>query len=140
MNINIENIRSLHGPILVLGASGFIGANLYQTIARERQDVYAVVRREKSWRLSDVSNEQILQVDMRDSSAVRNLIDNIRPKTVFDCIAYGAYSFENELGNIYETNFQSLVHLVEALVDTEIVAFIHAGSSSEYGTNASFAN
>ena len=129
MNINIENIRSLHGPILVLGASGFIGANLYQTIARERQDVYAVVRREKSWRLSDVSNEQILQVDMRDSSAVRNLIDNIRPKTVFDCIAYGAYSFENELGNIYETNFQSLVHLVEALVDTEIVAFIHAGSS-----------
>jgi polyisoprenyl-phosphate glycosyltransferase len=139
VNIQTENIKSLQGPILVLGSSGFIGANLYKTIAEHRSDVFAVVRQEKGWRLSDVPDTQIIQSDVRDSAAVRNLIDNIRPKTVFNCIAYGAYSFEEEVSRIYETNFQSLIRLVEALSHTSIAAFVHAGSSSEYGTNSSFA-
>ena len=47
------HIRALHGPILVTGASGFIGANLFKTLAVVRDDVYAVVRRGKNWRLAD---------------------------------------------------------------------------------------
>ena len=41
-------IRALRGPILVTGASGFIGANLFKLIAEVRSDVYAVVMREKA--------------------------------------------------------------------------------------------
>ncbi len=139
MNIRTENIKSLRGPILVLGSSGFIGANLYKTIAEHRDDVFAVVRQEKGWRLENVSDAQVIQADIRDSAAIRNLIDSIHPSTVFNCIAYGAYSFEDEVSKIYETNFQSLIRLVEALSNTNIAAFVNAGSSSEYGTNSSFA-
>lgn len=140
MNIEVENIRSLNGPILVLGASGFIGSNLYKKISKYRDDVFAVVRKENSWRLSTESEEKILQVDVRDSSAIRNLIGSIQPKTIFYCIAYGAYSFENEVSKVYETNFQSLVNFVEALTASDISAFVYAGSSSEYGTNSCFAD
>ena len=34
-----SNIRQLQGPILVLGASGFIGANLLRTLLEHREDV-----------------------------------------------------------------------------------------------------
>lgn len=128
-------IRVLHGPILVTGASGFVGANLFKTIAAVRPDVYACVRRLKGWRLEDVSNEQIISVDLNDPSATKNLVDTLAPQTVLDCVAYGAYSFEQDPTLIYQTNYQSIVNLVSQLAAQPFAAFIHAGSSSEYGTN-----
>lgn len=129
-------IRELSGPILVLGASGFVGANLYRTIAAVRKDVFAVVQREKSWRLQDVPDDRVIAVDVTDAVATKNLVDTIRPQTLLDCVAYGAYSFEEDPQKIYATNFQSLVTLVGLLQANPIKAFIHAGSSSEYGTNS----
>ena len=96
----VAHIRQLRGPILILGASGFIGANLYRKIAAERSDVFAVVRHEKTWRLEDVDNEKIIAVDRTDSMATKNLADAIRPKTIFDCVAYGAYHFEEDVQKI----------------------------------------
>lgn len=130
-----DYIRALRGPILVTGASGFIGANLFKAIAAVRADVFAVVRREKGWRLADVGSEMIVAVDLNDAVATKNLVESIDPQTVFHCMAYGAYSFEENASLIYRTNFQSLVDFVELLSRRKISAFVHAGSSSEYGTN-----
>jgi nucleoside-diphosphate-sugar epimerase len=130
-----DYIRALRGPILVTGASGFVGANLYKTIASVRDDVYAVVRHAKGWRLSGVSDERIVAVDLNDAVASKNLVDSMVPQTVLDCMAYGAYSFETNASLIYQTNFQSLVNLVELLAERRIAAYVHAGSSAEYGTN-----
>jgi nucleoside-diphosphate-sugar epimerase/glycosyltransferase involved in cell wall biosynthesis len=129
-------IAALRGPILVTGASGFIGANLFKAIAAQRSDVFAVEQRGRSWRLADVKAEYVVQVDLTDQSAVKNLVDTLAPKTIFDCVAYGAYSFEQHVNRTYETNFMSVVNLVEMLASFPIAAFVHAGTSSEYGTNS----
>jgi dolichol-phosphate mannosyltransferase len=131
------NIRALHGPILVTGASGFVGANLFRTLAAIRDDVYAVVRRGRNWRLADVRDEQLIAVDLNDDAATKNLVDGIGPQTVFHCAAYGAYSFEKDAGLMYQTNFQSIVNLTGLLAKRTCAAFVHAGSSSEYGSNCS---
>jgi nucleoside-diphosphate-sugar epimerase/glycosyltransferase involved in cell wall biosynthesis len=131
----IAYINGLQGPLLVLGASGFVGANLFNLISSVRSDVYAVVRREKNWRLTDVADEKVFVADLTDLAAVKNLIDTTEPKTIFDCIAYGAYAFEEDASLIYQTNFQSIVNFVELLAHKSIAAYVHAGSSSEYGTN-----
>jgi dolichol-phosphate mannosyltransferase len=131
------HIRALRGPILITGASGFIGANLFQAIAAVRNDVFAAVRRGKNWRLANVSDNQLVAVDLNDGAATKNLIDSLHPQTVFDCAAYGAYSFEEDAGLIYQTNFQSMVNIVQLLRSKPFAAFIHAGSSSEYGVNCS---
>src|SRR5207249_6430294 len=56
--------------------------------------------------------------------------------TVFDTVAYGAYHFETDSALIYRTNFTAFVSLVELLAESGTVsAIVHAGSSSEYGTN-----
>ena len=128
-------IRALRGPILVLGASGFVGANLFNTISALRSDVFAVVRLQKNWRLSGVKDERVIAVDFNDYAAAKNLVRSIEPQTIFDCMAYGAYSFEEDANLIYQTNFQSIVNLTGILAQQAFTAYVHAGSSSEYGSN-----
>jgi dolichol-phosphate mannosyltransferase len=128
-------LRALEGPILVTGASGFIGANLFKEIAAVRRDVFAVVRQDKGWRLVDVHDDRIISVDLNDANATKNLVDSVQPRTVFDCVAYGAYSFEEDVDLIYRTNFLALSNLVNELARYSLAAFVHAGSSSEYGAN-----
>lgn len=136
MTYSSPDLSSLKGPILVTGASGFVGANLFLKLFASRKDVYAVVRRDKSWRLADVPDSHVMSVDVNDPAAVKHMIDTVSPQTVFDCVAYGAYSFEQDPGQIYQTNFNSIVTLASLLASRSISAFVHAGSSSEYGNNS----
>ena len=134
MSLDVH-ISALHGPILVTGACGFIGANLFKLLLLHRQDVYAGVRSEKGWRLAEIDDDHVIAVDLNDSAAAKNLIDILAPKTVFDLVSYGAYSFEEDPAQIYQTNFQSMVNLVSLLTAHPVAAYVHAGSSSEYGSN-----
>lgn len=75
-------------------------------------------------------------VDLLIDSNLDTLLDEIRPRTIFDCVAYGAYSFETDSQLIYRTNFQFLTRLLSRLESRSIACYVHAGSSSEYGDNA----
>ena len=131
-----DRIRSLQGPILVLGASGFVGANLLRMLLRHRQDVVGTTSRSPAWRLEDVPAANIREVDILVDLNVDQLLDDVRPRTVFNCIAYGAYSFETDGDLILRTNVMSTHALVRRLAARNIAAYVHAGSSSEYGDNA----
>ena len=61
----------------------------------------------------------------------------VKPRTIFDCIAYGAYSFETDRELIYRTNFNLISRLLGRLDPRNLSCYVHAGSSSEYGDNAS---
>jgi dolichol-phosphate mannosyltransferase len=131
-----SDIALLRGPILITGAAGFVGANLFLKIFAVRQDVYALVHRDKSWRLADVPDSNVLHVDVNDPAALTHVLDTLAPQTVFDCVAYGAYSFEQDPSLIYQTNFNSIVSITSLLARRSLSAFVHAGSSSEYGMNS----
>ena len=126
----------LKGPVLVLGGGGFVGANLVQRLLRARSDVIAVVRSLPAWRLAGLDSSHLLEIDLTSVAEMRQMVEAVRPRTVLDCSAYGAYSFETDPEVIYRTNFNSLVALVELLDKGLLAAFVHAGSSSEYGSNS----
>lgn len=132
----IEHIRALQGPILITGGGGFVGANLFHTILAQRSDVYAVVQNGRNWRLEGAPDANIVTANLNDAAAQKHLVEQLGPRTVFDCVAYGAYSFEQDPRLIYATNFESIVSLTTLLADRPLAAFVHAGSSSEYGTNS----
>ena len=122
-SLDLENLRAVEGPILIAGASGFIGANLFRKIALVRKDVFALVRQNKGWRLADINDEQIVEADLNNLNTVKYIVDNLRPRTVFDCTAYGAYSFEEDVGLIHRTNFLSMVDFVELLSQAGLAAY-----------------
>jgi dolichol-phosphate mannosyltransferase len=127
---------ALKGPILVLGGGGFVGANLVHRLLRVRNDVTAVVRRLPAWRLTGLERRHLLEVDLTSPAELRQMVEGTRPRTILDCVAYGAYPFETDAGLIYRTNFNALVTLLALLPGDGLDAFVHAGSSSEYGNNA----
>jgi polyisoprenyl-phosphate glycosyltransferase len=130
-------IRKLQGPILVLGASGFVGAQLFRHVLRVRSDVVGTTSRTPAWRLEGIDAKNVRTVDLLVDPNLDALLDDVKPRVVFDCVAYGAYSFEVDAQRIYDTNFGFVSRLVERLADRGVACYIHAGSSSEYGDNAS---
>jgi dolichol-phosphate mannosyltransferase len=133
----VHKIHRLHGPILVLGASGFVGANLMRTLLAVRQDVYGTTTRKPAWRLEDLPDNHVRTVDLLIDSNLDSLLDELRPRTIFNCVAYGAYSFEVDSQLIYRTNFSFVTRLLTRLDPRSIACYVHAGSSSEYGDKAS---
>lgn len=124
------------GPVLVLGASGFVGANLLRTLLSARPDVYGTSSQSSPWRLEGLPDGRAISADLLVEQNLTSLIDRLRPRTVFDCVAYGAYSFERESGLIFRTNVDYVVRLVQELARVGVSRYIHAGSSSEYGDAA----
>ncbi len=132
-----DEVKLLQGPILILGASGFIGAALLRTLLKYREDVYGTMFHTPAWRLEDLPVKNIIQADLLVDANLDYLLVQTDPKTVFNCVAYGAYSFETQSDLIYQTNFNLTVKILERLSKRGIAAYVHAGSSSEYGDKAS---
>ena len=132
-------IERLQGPILVLGAGGFLGINLLKMLLARRSDVYGVSQSpHNNWRFlaNRIPQHQLRACDIEDFSLLTQLLEEVRPRTVFHLAAYGAYSKQSEYRKIYRTNFNALLDIVEILKRQGFAALVQAGSSSEYGLNA----
>lgn len=67
---------------------------------------------------------------------MHELIEREQPSVVINCAAYGAYPSQNDKDRIYAVNFDAVRFLLEAVQKvSRFVAFIQAGTSSEYGMN-----
>ena len=140
-NETIEEVRKLPGPIMIVGVSGFIGAKLFFSLRKIRHDVYGCSRNpQHSWRLANTQTDNIVNCDITDFDSVKRVIGSIKPMTVFNMAAYGAYARQSDPDKIHQTNYIGLLHLLRALSDTGCRAFVQAGSSSEYGLNCANPN
>ena len=131
-----EKIKRMRGPILVLGASGFVGANLLKTLLHYREDVYGTVFHTPAWRLEDVPLKNVIQSDLLVDENLDHLFKTLEPKTIFNCVAYGAYSFETQSDWIYQTNFNLTAKLLHRLSADNLACYVHSGSSSSLGPEA----
>ncbi len=62
-----ENVLSLQGPIVIFGAAGFIGSNLFRIILKYREDVIAVTSKDFiTWRLDDLDLKKIVCCDITE--------------------------------------------------------------------------
>lgn len=119
---------------LVTGAGGFVGANLVRRLVGDGHSVVAVVSSVGSdrWRFEGIEEEvEVVACDLRDGAAVDAAAAAARTDWVFHLAAHGAYSWETDAARIEATNVEATKNLLAACAD--VSAFVHAGSSSEYG-------
>ena len=132
-----QNIIILKGPVFIIGASGFIGANLFHCLNTFRDDVFACSRDiQKSWRLKGSDASKLINVDITDFEKLKDIINKYSPATIYNLAAYGAYSKQQEYKKIYDINITANISVLEILKNKGFDAYIHAGSSSEYGLNS----
>jgi nucleoside-diphosphate-sugar epimerase len=120
---------------LVTGAAGFVGANLVRALLEQGHEVVAWHRPGgETWRLGPPLDQvELAEVDVTDPSALDSAVGEARPDWVFHLAAHGAYSWQRDAERIMQTNLVSTVRLLEACTKRSVEAFVHAGSSSEYG-------
>ncbi|PZR13488.1 MAG: epimerase [Archangium gephyra] len=136
-------LAQVPGPILVIGASGFVGARLFFSIAQRRKDVYAASRNpQSSWRFSRlpdfVENRQLVEMDLTSTESVSQVLNRLKPRTVFNLSAYGAYERQKQVNRIHDVNYVGTLNLIVGLQEVGCDALVNAGSSSEYGLNCTF--
>ena len=121
--------------VIVTGATGFVGANLVRRLLQQGHEVHLLLRSGfQAWRIDDIRTQlQLHELQLHDAEAVKRVVRQIRPDWIFHLAAHGAYSWQTDLTQMMLTNVQGTTNLVTACLETGFSAFIHAGSSSEYG-------
>lgn len=121
-------------PVLVTGASGFIGANLARRLLREGNAVSCLVGGTDKWRLAGLGEGvDLIEADLRDEDGLKSALAGRRFDWVFHLAAYGAYSWQEDLARMLAVNVLGTANLVRALAGTSVEAFVNTGTSSEYG-------
>lgn len=119
---------------LVTGAAGFIGANLTRRLVADGHVVHAAMRPgARPWRLEAVPELRRLEVDLGNGDAVSAAVGKLRPQWVFHLAAHGAYSWQTDASEMARVNVAGTIALVDACARADCEAFVHAGTSSEYG-------
>ena len=117
------------------GAGGFVGANLAARLAEEGHEVVAWVHPgSPTWRLDHLAEAvEVVPIELLDPEAVESGVRSARPEWVFHLAAHGAYSWQRDPELIMQTNLVATVRLLAACQVHGFAAFVHAGTSSEYG-------
>src|SRR5262249_22987691 len=116
--------------VLVVGAAGFVGANLLRDLMRRPGiDAMGWIRRGgNAWRLTALEKPKVLGHDIADAQYIATL----RPDIVINAAAVGVTSVPT-LDDAYRVNVDSVVHLLAAAGAAGVKRFIQLGSYFEYG-------
>lgn len=121
--------------VLLTGGSGFVGANLARRLLADGHEVHLLLRpSHAAWRLADVrADVRAHEDDLADADAVTALVRRVRPEWIFHLAAHGAYPTQRDVHQMIRTNLVATVNLLHAGLAVGFEAFVHTGSSSEYG-------
>ena len=129
----MRDLTQIEGPIVVIGVGGFIGAHLLSRLKNERTDVTGLTTSLPAWRTEALDIEGVAVSTSRRE--VLEVLKDIRPRTIFNLAAHGAYHFQVDMEKMWDVNFR-LVHDIAEWAAQEDCAVVQAGSSSEYGWNS----
>ena len=120
---------------LITGGTGFVGANLARRLLRDGHEVHLLVRPDyHSWRIDSIKPDLRLHTaSITDAEALTRAVRAARPDWVFHLAAYGAYPTQQDTKRMFDTNVLGTIKLLDACLADGFEAFVHAGSSSEYG-------
>jgi nucleoside-diphosphate-sugar epimerase len=121
--------------ILLTGASGFIGSTLAEQLEKKGHDVYGLYRYVSDGRYDYYQLERKLMGDLRDESAMDNIVKQIEPDVIIHlgAITPVSYSFVYST-EVTEVDYIGTVNISNAALNYGVEQFIFASTSEVYGT------
>lgn len=114
--------------VAVTGASGFLGAHVYDACAAKAFDVVGVARS-----VSASAGRNLLRADLLDERSIGAAIEEARPDVLVHCAAYGVDARQTDLGVAIATNVSGTFALYRAAAKSGVRAIVHIGTGYEYG-------
>lgn len=128
--------------VLVLGAAGFIGRWVARELSCRDTRLYLVVRDRAGaaeiFRQYGVKGK-LIEVDLRDTAMVRELIRTVKPQLTINLSGYGVDRDERDETTAWQINTQLVVTITQALSSLypsswQGQTMVHVGSALEYGS------
>ena len=131
----MNEMNTSFNPVLVTGASGFVGNCVVRRLLKDGYTVHVLLRKEaKMWRMKDLLDRvQVHRVDLLDASGVHSAVKAAAPAAVLHLAAYGAYESQADARRVLETNILGSYNVLEACMAGSARVIVNTGSSSEYG-------
>lgn len=119
----------LGAPVLVTGASGFIGSHLCRRLLIEGASVHGVSR---EFRQSRTEGLHWWKADLGNACEVRDLVQSARPQIIFHLASHvaGARELSKVLPTFHD-NLASTVHLLTSATEQKCRRIVIAQSSEE---------
>lgn len=123
--------------VLITGVTGFVGSHLAEYCLDLGHEVAGTMRwRSQQANLAGVRDRvKLYECDLRDGTAARQVIGELRPERVFHLAAQSfVHASWSAPAETLTTNVLCQVHLLEAIREARLDARVQvAGSSEEYG-------
>jgi len=123
--------------ILITGISGFVGSHLAEFMLGKKENVFGTIRyRSRMENIETIKDKiELIECDIKDAVAIRELIDKIRPDRIYHLAAQSyvkaSWTAPTET---FMTNVNGTLNLFEAIRATKInPRVLLSGSSEEYG-------
>jgi nucleoside-diphosphate-sugar epimerase len=117
------------GPVLVTGASGFIGSRLVARLAKTGGEIHAVSRSPVA---HDAVGPRWWQADLADVAATRALVRAVRPAAIFHLASHVAGARDVALViPTFANNLGTTVNLLTAAAEAGSIRVVLAGSMEE---------
>jgi len=118
-------------PILVTGASGFVGGHLVRFLVRQGFDVVSVFHKSRV-----EQDKRHFRIDLRDSGALEKLFRQFRFSAVMHLAAAGVSAETEMLEYVAAVNINATVALGRMAMAHGVARFVHVGTGFEYRSQA----
>jgi nucleoside-diphosphate-sugar epimerase len=124
--------------VLVVGAAGFVGANVVRGLLPTASEVHALVRPESPHpRLQSLPDIVLHEADLLDRDAVAQAVRDAAADLVVNLASPGGHpKTTKERAHLLAVNTLGTSNLLDALDVAGCARLVHIGSSLEYGSKA----